>query len=555
VRKTVTITAVAMAVAFITAPLAAAEWKAFGGYEPDSRYDDADFNHLLKPSEHQAEGKANPLYFNAYLMGRPGFGGGALNPNNAITKSQATFYTSNMWHALLGLWTDCNGDGYVGIAETAAREYRSELLTAAQLAACPSAHKIETKAAGRTVGILIVEFITVAKEGNGIQDSRSIVDPDAMIWGDVGKPFPNPGDVEFYTPELRCAGGTTAGPKGSWEKTGSALNNLECSTGRRGIAVWNTVVPTVLGEQYRFTGEHYDQPGHPVAEREFFGNDDRKNTYVAWANCDAGPVVDLKPLGSDRAGHGPRPPRSNPQVNTNGNFAGTFNDTYESAIQNCKTQAQGDPSKDYDREFYEFIECASVKCGLKRGKVYADYNLIYREMSRSAIPCGPATQSQDCGIPALNGILGSSTFGANSFWSATDGAGGPSSTYNTRDLAEGKLTRASYYTFYANVGANTLARGDTPGGASEYGAAFCGSGGYEQTGATQFHFGWDCNKHNWNKGGDGTITFAFAAPGQPYQFRDVDCFDGTLVKGTPLTVSAQKFSDEPCWSSDLPSLG
>ena len=562
-RKIVTITALAVAAAFVAAPLASAEWKAYGSYEPDSRYDDDDFLHTLTPAQYKAAGATKAkIYFNAYVQADTVYAGGSINPNNGVTRSQQLYTPSNTWLALLGIWNDCNGDGYVGLAETAVREYRSEILTAAQLAACPAESKAEIKTAGRTTGTLIIEFITIGREGLGVQDPFTIVDPAALIWGDHGKPVPDAGDIEFYTPAQDPAGcgvGGLGGPKGSYDSLGGVLDNAECVTGRAGIPVWNAVVPGLLGAQYEFTGDSYDQPGHPVGDRETFGRDDsRQNSFVAWSDCDRNPIVNYGTvLGSDRNGHGPRPPRAQPAVNPNGNVAGTYNETYESVVQNCKTQKEGDASSDFDREFYDTLEGSSGANGAQPvlGKAHSDFNFVYKEMSRNAIPCGPAFRSQDCGVSVLNGPLGSSTMGQNSFWSTGENlVAGPRGTFSTRATADGRLTNASYYTFYAAVGSASLLKGDTPGGQGEYTSGFCGSGGYEQTGATQYHYGWNCNKNEWNLGGDGTIQFTQAYPGLAYQFRDVDCFDGTLVKGTPLTLSAQKFSDDPCWSSDLPEL-
>lgn len=561
--KFVTIMALAVALAFVAAPLASAEWKAYGTYEPDSRLDNTDFLHTLKPAEYKALGQHKAkIYFNAYVQADTVAFGGSFNPNNGVTYSQQNYAPSSTWLALLGVWNDCNGDGYVGLAETAVREYRSEVLTAAQLAACPAESKAEIKVAGRPVGTLIIEFITIGREGLGVQDPRSIVDPAALVWGDEGKPAPDADDIEFTTPgqaPRACGVGGLGGPKGTYDTVGGVLDNAECITGRQGIAVWNAVVPGILGDQYEFTGDTYDQPGHPVGDRDTFGRDDKRgNSYVFVSDCSKAPIVDLGTvLGSDRNGHGPRPPRTQPTVNPNGNVAGTYNETYESSVQNCKTQAEGDAQADFDREFYDQLEGSSGANGAQSalGKVAADFNFVYKEMSRSAIPCGPVFFSQDCGVSPFNGPLGSSTVGQNSFWSAGEPLfSGPLGTFSTRAAAEGRFANATYYTFYAAVGGPSLLKGDTPGGAGEYMSAFCGSGGYEQTGSTQYHYGVNCNKNQWNLGGDGTIQFTQAYPGLGYQFRDVDCFDGSMAKGTPAAISTQKFGDEPCWDDNLPQL-
>jgi hypothetical protein len=112
------------------------------------------------------------------------------------------------------------------------------------------------------------------------------------------------------------------------------------------------------------------------------------------------------------------------------------------------------------------------------------------------------------------------------------------------DLEGGQvgLSRAWWLTFYAHVGSATTSRGlALPGGLGEYASWQCGGND------SGIHNGWNCDVNTWYKNQDGTSypeTFRFARPGDLFELRDVDCYDGSNAAGVPILPAG--YGDEPC---------
>ena len=118
-KRFVTITAVAFAIAML-APSVAASWRGYGSLEPDTRLDAlGGFMYTGTPTG------ANQVYFNA--INTIDF---APAPNSALLGSRLAPLTASGFTAVLGVWRDCNGDGYMGMADGALREYRVEVSAA-----------------------------------------------------------------------------------------------------------------------------------------------------------------------------------------------------------------------------------------------------------------------------------------------------------------------------------------------------------------------------------------------------------------------------------------
>lgn len=125
-RTIVTISAVALALASVSN--AAAVWFGPGSVEPDTPFDAPDFN--FETPDQSANPAVKKLYFNAhqisYLTG--------VNPNSGAL---GTHTTSPIVHiiAQFGIWKDCNKDFYIGHLESAMTEYPSALLS--DTSVCP----------------------------------------------------------------------------------------------------------------------------------------------------------------------------------------------------------------------------------------------------------------------------------------------------------------------------------------------------------------------------------------------------------------------------------
>ena len=116
--------------AMLVAPAATATWRAFGTAEPDSVLDTSTFMWSTEPPV-----GSKRVYFNTYTTIATVATTG-INPNVAAASDVTGAGTGieafgvEEHRAILGIWTDCNLDGYVGMAESAVREYASVLLPA-----------------------------------------------------------------------------------------------------------------------------------------------------------------------------------------------------------------------------------------------------------------------------------------------------------------------------------------------------------------------------------------------------------------------------------------
>lgn len=196
--------------AVMAAPVGAATWYGFGTYEPDTDWDDAS----VMQQDADQDPNAKRIYFNTYqseyLTGQ--------NANSGALGSRVSVAGLNHWMAVFGAFKDCNGDGYVGFAESALLTYRTELLRGAD-DICP---------AGLTPhndGQWVYEYIPVGYDDEATQNRHpvQIVDEEARVWGDIGEP----GDVTAATcPIAPLPHGTTAG-------TGWAIRYGDCFAGKR----------------------------------------------------------------------------------------------------------------------------------------------------------------------------------------------------------------------------------------------------------------------------------------------------------------------------------
>jgi hypothetical protein len=112
-RSTVAVLAMAI---LLTAPSALAEWKGRGFYEPDTEFDTTQGWMFANPDVNPDAG-IRQVYFSGYAGQSHGVHT-AFNPNVATTGSQIMPYPTIV-SAFLGVWKDCNSDGFIGLAESA----------------------------------------------------------------------------------------------------------------------------------------------------------------------------------------------------------------------------------------------------------------------------------------------------------------------------------------------------------------------------------------------------------------------------------------------------
>ncbi|MFP5356058.1 MAG: hypothetical protein ACLGIK_13075, partial [Gemmatimonadota bacterium] len=133
-----------------------------------------------------------PVYFNAFHITTK-----SINPNSALLGS-GNLVSPTTFDAILGIWKDCNDDGFIGLGETAAQSYPVELgvhnphICPAGLPEPGSSHDYT-----HNDGVWIREFIHIGPpcESPERTVSRACIDNPAFlpingtkVWGDSGPP-------------------------------------------------------------------------------------------------------------------------------------------------------------------------------------------------------------------------------------------------------------------------------------------------------------------------------------------------------------------------------
>ncbi|HVM45985.1 MAG TPA: hypothetical protein VM582_08635, partial [Candidatus Thermoplasmatota archaeon] len=112
-------------VLLLALPVAGAQWRAVGGLEPDTP-EDVEHGRMF---DRPLPGR---VYFQAFVA----LPETSSNPNVALLGTRVLPAPAAHHRALLGIWTDCNGDGYIGNAESALQDYSARLLL--DSARCPA---------------------------------------------------------------------------------------------------------------------------------------------------------------------------------------------------------------------------------------------------------------------------------------------------------------------------------------------------------------------------------------------------------------------------------
>lgn len=564
-NKRITLAALALAVSLAT-PIGAADWGSDGSSEPDTRYDTPTLMWANAPAPGEAK-----VYFNAYTTSSTALSQG-VNPNLPTLQSQIEPFGQEQQWAVLGVWTDCNGDGYVGMAEGALREYASTVLETlapggpcAPVAAGPDNTAtcwMKPEPAGSPCPSWpatgynnyrgwVTELIPIGDEAATGGDKRVIKDPLASVWGDYGKPD---------EPANEAGGGTCAIsplPRGTMRSSGGLLTYADCRTG--GLEVVNTV----FADSHRIAGQDVPGAGDPAGLRfaddddgtsnptlggvPTLGDEHSDNAIVHTGDCSSDPVVpsSMFPPGDLQTSDGIRAPDAG-YLNPDGSVAGTVNYTMESApLPMRQTSDDVGPESTSNCDFEDdrgsdaYLLEGDFNGVSNTNKIEADWNFGFQTATRGGVPFGTplgllsplgisgssAGPANDAGVPLLSGYAGegpSQWFGGSTLTNKL-----PQTVTTRGTVAEGDLSadidRGYWLSFYATVGGDYAL---TPGGTGTYGSTQCGvnEGG--------IHNGWNCDPAEWNLNPDGSDipdpNDAFAFPGKVYNLRDVDCYDGEV---------------------------
>ena len=542
--RTSTKTALALlAVSALTVP-AAAEWSMFGSFEPSTPYDDRTWMHADPPLAGEQK-----VYFNAIsgshyppasTLGKP-----YVNPNLGLLQSQIEPFGLEYHVAFLGVWTDCNGDGYVGAAEGALREYASSLLLDDSI--CPASEgPAETWNGANNYNGWVSEFIPIVR-GTSVADARVHRDASVRIWGDFHRPDERP----FHR---SCA--LYPFPRGTWQTTGGAVNYADCRVDLLGP--WNQVM-TRIGDplDLRFSDADDATTGR-LGQISPFGTEDTSRSPAYVYDCSADPTLhsgstyNATPL----AGVQPMPaatnvtvwginPRLNPANPSTWTVPALVNHTIE-GTPGIRASADCNTSNDRGADFYGFVLQEADFNGVNpNNKREADWNfgLItqfrgkFVNNSAAAMPlfAGEAGAPNDLGVG-----IGGTRYVGDSTWASK---AGPRSVRADLDNGGVAIAPAYWLTFYARLGPDTLAGFDVPRADGIYGSWHCGAH------TSGIHNGWNCDENVWYQNPDGSFpndpNQLLAKPGWSYHLRDVDCYDGR-IGDTGMGIQPAFYGVEPC---------
>jgi hypothetical protein len=169
-----------------------------------------------------------------------------LNPNAGMLETRMRNVGETTYEALFGVWKDCNQDGYVGLAESAARDYRVELVDVSDV--CPAS----SAPYAHNDGEWVIELLPIGmvepceyEDADGRRlcgNAQSFAPNPAVIyangtflWGDLGAPGEEPVG--------ECP---TSPPQGTFSGTGAMAKWLDCFASGRLAGAVNEHAPEAL---------------------------------------------------------------------------------------------------------------------------------------------------------------------------------------------------------------------------------------------------------------------------------------------------------------------
>lgn len=516
-------------VATLAMPAATAAWGAKGDSEP---------NHLLDQDGYMFASpnveKLRKVYFNGFSGACVGYfpcASTSFNPNVGSLGTQIINYPYQAY-AMLGVWRDCNRDGFVGYGEQGAFEYVAQL-PGVDPALCP----VETlpnplpfgTAPVHNDGKLVREFLPIGwtpisgnvKACNSANpsvcadtDPYDFHDNGARVWADWGVPTDPPGNQCYVRPH----------PRGTWHSVGQAQEWADCFLQNR---IQETIDANGLGSIYASVKGSDCEQSSAVAYRPGcnpYGEYSQKPYVDAFA-CDK----------NDQAFQGPARtnvsrPRSVPTVNPDGSMAGTMNETHGDTTD-CRENDSATLPDEWQGPYSTEADLGNQN-GLRQQH---DMVMFYNNEPR---PASPPIVYNAIGRQTPQD-LGLRTVGTEDLWSGNSVTAASRNPF--MDRASLGVAPVSSMTFYAHVSA--LAISDyslrLPGPIGSYGSEACGTTPGPGVASRN---GWDCDPTNWwgdqvgncrpgvddgcqNVNLGGANVPAYVRPGQAYNLRDVDCWD------------------------------
>lgn len=523
-------------------PVAGAAWNLAGAIEPDTPEDRADPTMPQLPDQ-DPDPAVRRVYFSVVAQeDMPGPGGARYNTNvlpGARMLPLASFSAS----AYLGVWKDCNRDGYVGSADGALWQYHTTLLPDTTLCPPGTSHHNDS---------WVVEFVWISPivylpGWPALQPPHVIVDPEAVVWGDLGRP----GDSRAAPCDVaRIPAGTTS-------RTAGLVALADCALQRRGASALETLDETA-GTELAF--DDPDDPqgdcGHPLNQPVGLLHDRRPcpgetpgklaasdEPLVTTFDCRRSPSTNVNdPTGLDQV-----PNRADGSIFT----IPTFN-----------PGVSDDPMR---ASLYEPVNATAgvvIRCPYYPFPLY----LLFLLAGPGVIPYGassleapdasevqPAKRTADFLTEFADGslrrggsipqpVLGRYPYNAGvtvleetyGVGYTTRGDGKRAPEYSGLVRSDYTPAGATHLTFYARVGRGTVEAVALPP-TRTYGSEACADG------LSGIVAGWDCDAtHWWSPAYGATAAPSGVVPPRPgwsYHYRDVDCYDGSVGGGIPLRAS------------------
>lgn len=543
----------------LLAPGAAGAWMSKGSWEPDTARDRLDGWMRATPDvvaitgQTQA-GNLHRVYFN-------GFHGdivGSTTLNLGTVHSSIYQSASFAFYAMLGVWKDCNRDGYVGNGEQGMLEYRSELLLDASVckaqvipSAPPSGKPPTDWFPVHNDGKWVREWISISwypyntQSFAGEANPYDLNDNASRVWADFGRPG------EAQPASFACP--IQSQPKGTYHSTGGFLEWADCWFGNRGTETANDALFLANADnlglgRVSFSDKEDDQRNSTsiLNQKNPWGDSEDKPYWTMW-DCNSNLVSQSipTPLANPIVIRVPNPivPSS---IDPSGSPGGFLNESYKARdCDRSERSAQGNiivPG--------QAIYALESDTELAPPKTRSAATLHPNFGTRPAAPFSPVLGPSSPPGPGTGdpfGDFGASIAANEGIWSET-----LTTRHFEVPLINSRLdTQSSWYnTYYAFVSATAIAKyGLTlPKGSAvaAYGSEACG------TNIAGIHKGWDCNKNNWWKSGTAdeeprSTTLASgqgapigARPGSPYNMRDVDCYDQSMdnLRGSAFSLGA-----------------
>lgn len=525
------------------------------------------------------------VYFHAWQAVE----GTSLSPNVPLLGTTILFPAVHH-RAMLGVWKDCDRDGYVGHAESALQDYPATL---ADPAVCPVGSLQNDGAwVSEMTGIGMVDPCEYqpanvrgrdCPTGNPSEpivgafayNARVLYSNDTYVWGDLGAP----GTV----PRGECA--LSPAPRGTTSGTGPLLAWADCQDGYRvnllldlaGQDAPDLAFPvTPFGTPDGRAGLLQQGSGDPAASawdcssRQGVADPTGRLSEVVLTdptgNRLTGPMFPLVVLGTtfndedgdastagvmrirlDADGQGtllfvprPSPTLSDPT----GSWWDAGEATMDGARGDCNPETRSAMQAQHPGHLVEDGDHVIPAARKDRSSLTFTFYDGHRGLNANVDPVTGENAPADAGLIVLRHGRG----GDGPLWSALE-----TTTQDPQLVQRGELTPTPglYFTYYARVGGDVVSQWglDLPGATQTYGADACGA---RRTGIEN---GWVCDPAEWWKdanGGDARPRYARGepigrVPGDAYDLRDVDCYDGSLARDTGFFASLAAVStDGPC---------